>query len=84
MDRIKRKLTIVPAHEFAGFYKSALEIMKTIDKTDAPFVALALSFDNDGIWSNDAHLLKQKILRIWSTGELVEELKQLEEELHLH
>lgn len=84
LDRIKRKLTVVPAHEFAGFYKRALEIMKMIDKSDAPFVALALSFDNDGLWSNDAHLSKQKIVRIWSTGELVEEMKQLEEELHFY
>jgi predicted nucleic acid-binding protein len=82
LDSIKRKLSIVPAHEFGGHYPKALELMKDIDPDDAPFIALALSFDNDGIWTNDAHFEKQNHLRIWNTKDLVEELRELEEEIH--
>ena len=83
MDSVKRRITILPAHEFSGYYPKALELMKHIDKDDAPFIALALSFDNDGIWSNDAHFEKQHQVRIWTTKDLVEELREIEEEMYL-
>lgn len=82
MDILKRHLNIVPTEEFIGHYPSALKAMKDIDETDAPFLALSLSFDNDGIWTNDSHFDKQYLVRVWSTPDLMNELKQLEEEIH--
>jgi predicted nucleic acid-binding protein len=61
--------TLVPYLERAG------EIMKGIDLDDAPFIALALSFPNDGIWSNDKDLRRQTTIRAWTTEELLEWLK---------
>jgi predicted nucleic acid-binding protein len=48
--------------------------MKGIDEDDAPFVALALHVDGDGIWSNDAHMHEQDLVRVWTTAEILEEL----------
>lgn len=45
-----------------------------IDEDDAPFVALALHVDGDGIWSNDAHMHVQNLVRVWTTVEVLEEL----------
>ena len=44
------------------------------DPEDAPYLALALNSGTD-IWSNDPHLKEQSIVRVFSTEELVEELK---------
>jgi predicted nucleic acid-binding protein len=82
LDGVKRKLSIVPAHEFSGHYPAALELMRNIDPDDAPFVALAMSFDNDGIWSNDGHFEEQNIIRVWNTRDLLEELREIEEGTH--
>ncbi|TET90873.1 MAG: hypothetical protein E3J35_04335 [Methanomassiliicoccales archaeon] len=53
--------------------------MKGIDEDDAPLVALALSMDGDGIWSNDVHTREQNLVRVWTTDEILEELGSLEE-----
>ena len=48
--------------------------MNAIDPEDYVFVALALSINNDGIWSEDKHLEKQKVIRVWKTKDLLEHL----------
>jgi predicted nucleic acid-binding protein len=50
---------VVPAERVLKKYKEAEKIMGEIDRDDVPFVALALSFPNDGIWTEDKHFLKQ-------------------------
>ena len=54
----------------------AKEIMDKIDLDDTPFIALALSVESDGIWSDDKHFTMQKIIKIWKTGDM---LKLLDE-----
>ena len=82
LDGLKRRLENVPMQDFASFYPTALELMKNIDETDAPFIALALSFENDGVWTNDVHFERQQKVRIWSTDELMAELEAMEEDAH--
>ena len=48
-----KNLTVVPESSYTQFIHIAQDIMSAIDIDDAPFLALALSFHNDGIWSND-------------------------------
>jgi predicted nucleic acid-binding protein len=79
---LKKHLVIVSSEEFIGHYPEAHEAMKDVDETDAPFIALALSFDNDGVWTNDGHFDHQILVRVWSTTDLFNELKELEEEIH--
>ena len=56
----------------------ANEIMKDIDPDDAPFLALALSFDNDGIWTNDKDFERQSVVRVWKTHELLTLMEERE------
>ena len=44
---------------------------------DFPFLALALSVANNGIWTADKHFERQKKVKIWKTDELVNKLKKL-------
>jgi predicted nucleic acid-binding protein len=44
------------------------------DKDDAPFLALALAVEADGIWSDDKHFLEQDKVKIFSTKKMVKML----------
>jgi len=67
---------VVPAERILKKYKEAERIMGKIDRDDVPFVALALSFHNDGIWSEDKHFLRQRKVRVWRTRDLLKLLKE--------
>ena len=45
--------------------------MKDSDIRDSPYIALALSFKNNGISSEDRHMIKQEVVRIWTTVEVL-------------
>jgi len=57
------------------FYKHKMKegkkIIGKIDKKDIPFIALALSFENNGIWTEDKHFEKQKKIKTWRTTHLL-------------
>jgi len=67
---------VVPAERILKKYIEAEKIMGKIDRDDVPFVALALSFPNDGIWSEDKHFLKQKKVKVWRTQDLLNLVKE--------
>jgi predicted nucleic acid-binding protein len=72
IDALLSGITVVPRNEFEAELPKALRMMKDIDLDDAPFLALAMSFRNDGIWSEDRDFQKQKAVRVWRTKELLE------------
>jgi predicted nucleic acid-binding protein len=74
-NMLLERTTITADETFAHYLERAEEIMKEIDLDDAPFIALALSFPNDGIWSNDKDLDGQSVVRVWKTHELYELLQ---------
>ena len=43
---------------------------------DVSFIALALSIDNDGIWSEDKHFKKQDRVKVFTTEELMKEIEK--------
>jgi predicted nucleic acid-binding protein len=47
----------------------AEDILKEIDITDSPFLALAMAL-NCSIWSNDGHFKQQNQAGVYSTKEL--------------
>ena len=49
------KVEIVKKEAFSKNLEKAKNIMENIDIKDSEFVALALSIENDGIFSNDGH-----------------------------
>ena len=67
---------IIPAEEYQESYEEAKDIMREIDITDTPFLALALSIDGDGIWSQDKDFEKQDLVKVWKTKDIIKKLKQ--------
>ncbi|MCI0503569.1 PIN domain-containing protein [Candidatus Micrarchaeota archaeon] len=49
--------------------EEAGKIMSHIDPDDTPFIAAALATGAD-IWSDDAHFMKQKRIKVWKTADL--------------
>jgi len=43
----------------------------TIDQKDAPYIALALTIENDGIWTADKHFKKQNYIKVFTTEDLI-------------
>ena len=68
---ILSKIKIIPKSKYESFINKADELIGKIDPKDIPFLALALSFQNDGIWSDDAHFKKQNKIKAWTTKEII-------------
>ena len=51
---------------------NAVKIMSKIDLNDSAFVAVGLAMNLDGIWTENKHLHKQQILKVYTTKELAE------------
>jgi len=66
----------VHAERVSEGIKEAEKIMDRIDIDDVPFVALVLSFPNDGIWTEDKHFLKQRRVKVWRARELLRLLRE--------
>ena len=49
----------------------AEEIIGQIDYKDIPYVALALTITNDGIWTEDDDFQRQKKIKVWRTKDLL-------------
>jgi|SRR5659263_66249 len=75
LDIICKYITIVGIELYEENINRALEIMSNIDIKDTPYVALALSFDNDGIWSEDKGFFKQNKIKVWRTQEIIDSLR---------
>ena len=70
-ELILKRVNVVPKSKFYRYYQEGVQIIGNIDMDDVPFISLALSMHNDGIWSEDKDFRKQKRIRIWSTEELI-------------
>jgi predicted nucleic acid-binding protein len=70
LSLIIENITIIPASKLKPYMEKAHKIIGSIDPFDIPFVALALSIDNDGIWSNDKHFKEIKGIKIWKTSDV--------------
>jgi len=71
LNGVISRLTIVPIEDFKEFMPKAFNAMKGIDDDDSPFIALAISFDNDGIWTNDWHFDRQRLVPVWKTADML-------------
>lgn len=71
LEGIISRIAVVPMSDFKEKWSDAYKIMAPIDVYDTPFIALALSFDNDGIWTNDKDFEKQDVVKIRKTKDLV-------------
>ena len=69
-------INLVADNKIIDHLDEADEIMGNIDKDDVSFIALALAFDNDGIWTDDAHFEKQDKIKILKTRDILELFKR--------
>ena len=68
-------INVVEKESFLHKMQEASELIGEADKGDVPFLALALSTPNDGIWTaNVQHFRAQNKIRVWTTAELLEML----------
>jgi predicted nucleic acid-binding protein len=73
-DFTKQNINLVDEIDTKNYFKEAKSISP--DPDDFLYFALALKL-NCPIWSNDKRLKEQKIIRVYSTSELIELIKQV-------
>ncbi len=71
LSMLMENITIVPASRIKPYLREAHKLIGNIDPFDVPFVALALSTKNDGIWSNDRHFEGLKEIKVWKTSDVL-------------
>ncbi len=67
---LQKHIHLTPKGKYNEKMALAEDILKGIDITDSPFLALALSLDCS-VWSNDGHFKQQDIVEVYTTKELV-------------
>lgn len=67
---VMENIIIVPDKKVKDQMKKAIDIMKDADIKDSPILACALTFPNEGIWTEDKDFDKQKNVKIWKTKDL--------------
>ncbi len=73
MEIILKKITLVPYEEFKSFITEAEKISP--DPKDTEYLALALKL-NCFLWSNDKKIKPQEKVKVYSTEDLMNKLKQ--------
>ena len=71
LHTLLEQITLVPFEDFEQEYPRAIRIMESIDENDAPFLAVGLALRLHGIWTEDRHFLRQDLIRVFHTGDLV-------------
>lgn len=66
------RIILVPFEDFEHEYDRAMRIMETIDENDSPFLAVGLALGIGSIWTEDRHFLRQDLLNVCSTRDLIE------------
>lgn len=65
------RVKIIEKKVFQPYCKQAEKIIGKIDKKDVPYIALALTIENNGIWTADEHFKKQDYIKIFTTEDLI-------------
>jgi predicted nucleic acid-binding protein len=73
-EEIFQVVQTVPKEEYEDFLPEALEIMKDIDRDDAPVLALAMALRADGVWTRDKDFDRQSRVRVVRTDELLDQI----------
>ncbi len=71
-ESLNKQVSFIKESEFSSLFPQFKEF---IDEKDVPYLALSLHFNNIPIWSNDPHLKKQSLIKVFTTEELIELIK---------
>src|SRR3989339_753919 len=74
LSEIKNSIEFIGFEDYFSFLAIAINNLEDIK--DSPYLAVALSL-NTSIWSNDPHLIKQTLVKVYTTEELFEKLINL-------
>jgi predicted nucleic acid-binding protein len=66
------KVHLVPIFSYQEEIQEAEGIMSHIDNKDVPFIAVGLSLKIKEIWTEDKHFSNQKIMKVYSTHDLIQ------------
>lgn len=72
MHTLLEHVTLVSFEDFEHEYEHAMLVMETIDENDSPFLAVGLALGIGSIWTEDHHFLRQDLLNVCSTRDLIE------------
>jgi predicted nucleic acid-binding protein len=72
LSTLLEKISMIPFDDFKHEFMNAVNIMRDIDVTDAAFIAVSLASNADGIWTEDKGFSRQKIVKVYSTIDLIE------------
>jgi predicted nucleic acid-binding protein len=75
LHTLHEHVILVPFEDFEHEYEHAMLIMETIDENDAPFLAVGLARGIGSIWTEDRHFLRQDLLNVCSTRDLLETIE---------
>ena len=76
LNTLLENLILVPIEEYGRKIDEGMEIIGKIDEKDTQFIALALSIENDGIWSNDKNFEKQDRINVFKTIDIINHLEK--------
>ena len=74
LNRLFNYIRLIPKHRIVNCLNEANTLLRHIDSDDVVFIAAAL-ISNAAIWSDDKHFQKQKRIKIFTTKDMIEELK---------
>lgn len=64
-------IDFIPQEILNQHLEEAKTIIGHIDEDDVVFIALALSVENDGVWTDDTHFQKQNNVKVLKTEEII-------------
>lgn len=71
LDDLLDHVFLVAASVYEQHLPRAMDVMQDIDMKDAPFLAIGLALDVDGIWSDDKHFTRQDVVKTFTTRDLI-------------
>jgi predicted nucleic acid-binding protein len=73
---LTENITIVNKGKYETYLKEAEDLLGEDILGDIPFLALALSTPNNGIWTDDKHFERQDKIKVWKTFEVIKETEK--------
>lgn len=76
VEQLQAYLTVVPGEAILAARDRAAAVMGPIDPKDTEYPAAVWVTECDGIWSDDPHFKRQRVVPCWTTKELVAALRK--------
>ncbi|OIO81804.1 hypothetical protein AUJ84_00200 [Candidatus Pacearchaeota archaeon CG1_02_32_132] len=75
LRKILTYVSLIGQDKINSKLEEAKEIFSHVDSDDVIFIVATLSIENDGIWSEDKHFKSQYKIKVYTTKELMDFLK---------